>query len=85
MTLTERAQRILDLRDDQNLYWLQDPHALTAEMADLIRELLAENERLQARVDALMLEHCPDEMTPEQVAEWGESQATERTTDRGRD
>lgn len=29
-----------------------------------------ENERLRARIDALMLEHCPDEMTPEQVAEW---------------
>lgn len=27
-------------------------------------------ERLQAQVDALMLEYCPDEMTPEQVEEW---------------
>lgn len=26
--------------------------------------------RLQASIDALMLEHCPDEMTPEQVANW---------------
>lgn len=24
----------------------------------------------QARIDALMLEHCPDEMSPEQLAEW---------------
>lgn len=24
----------------------------------------------QARIDALMLEYCPDDMTPEQVAEW---------------
>ena len=30
----------------------------------------AELERLQARIDRLMLEYCPDEMTPEQIAEW---------------
>ena len=33
-------------------------------------ELEQERKRLQARVDALMLEYCPDEMTPEQIAEW---------------
>ena len=32
-------------------------------------------ERLQAKVDALMLEYCPDEMTPEQLAEWEKHQA----------
>jgi hypothetical protein len=40
----------------------------------LIAELEADNARLQARIDALMLEHCPDEMTAEQLAEWGNSQ-----------
>ena len=29
---------------------------------------------MQAKIDALMLEYCPDEMTPEQVAEWGRHQ-----------
>ncbi len=29
---------------------------------------------LQARIDALMLEYCPDEMTPEQVENWGKHQ-----------
>lgn len=28
----------------------------------------------QAAIDRLMLEHCPDEMTPEQIAEWGRHQ-----------
>jgi hypothetical protein len=28
----------------------------------------------QARIDALMLEYCPDEMTPEQIAEWEKHQ-----------
>lgn len=30
----------------------------------------SKNAALQAKIDALMLEHCPDEMTPEQRAEW---------------
>ena len=34
----------------------------------------AEIERLQTRIDALMLEHCPDEMTHEQMAEWARHQ-----------
>lgn len=33
---------------------------------------------LQARIDALMLEHCPDEMTPEQIAEWERHQVPVR-------
>jgi hypothetical protein len=36
----------------------------------LARELATK----QARIDALMLEHCPDEMTPEQLAEWARHQ-----------
>ena len=29
---------------------------------------------LQARIDELMLEYCPDEMTPEQLDEWARHQ-----------
>ena len=28
----------------------------------------------QAKIDSLMLEYCPDEMTEEQVTEWGRHQ-----------
>ena len=28
----------------------------------------------QAEIDRLMLEHCPEEMTPEQIANWKQSQ-----------
>jgi hypothetical protein len=28
----------------------------------------------QAHIDELMLEYCPDEMTPAQIAEWKEAQ-----------
>jgi hypothetical protein len=48
------------------------------QMRDATGERIAELERevaaKQARIDALMFEHCPDEMTPEQVAEWGRHQ-----------
>lgn len=46
------------------------PSADAKEVANL-RQQLAD---LQSRIDALMLEHCPDEMTPEQVAEWARNQ-----------
>ena len=31
-------------------------------------------EELQAKIDSLMLEYCPQEMTEEQVANWGKHQ-----------
>lgn len=43
---------------------------LQARVAELEREVAAK----QARIDALMIEYCPDEMTPEQVAEWARHQ-----------
>ena len=30
--------------------------------------------RLQAKIDSLMFEYCPDEMTKEQKEEWGRNQ-----------
>lgn len=33
-----------------------------------------ERERMQARIDALMLEHCPDEMSDEQKRNWAANQ-----------
>lgn len=43
---------------------------LTAELAAAKRDARAK----QAKIDALMLEWCPDEMTPEQLEEWGNRQ-----------
>lgn len=39
-----------------------------------IIELTERNCALQARIDALMLEFCPKEMTQEQIERWGENQ-----------
>lgn len=35
-----------------------------------IEYLKRENTALQAQIDRLMLEYCPDEMTSEQMANW---------------
>jgi len=41
------------------------------------RELLeGEIAAMQAKIDRLMLEYCPEEMTPEQTAEWDKSSRT---------
>ena len=49
--------------------------AIGAGNTDLIEMLQAECASKQAKIDALMLEYCPDEMTAEQLVEWGEHQA----------
>lgn len=41
---------------------------------DRIAELESKLAEKQSKIDALMLEYCPDDMTPEQIKEWGESQ-----------
>ena len=37
---------------------------------DISKCAFCEIDRLQAKIDSLMLEHCPDEMTPEQLENW---------------
>jgi hypothetical protein len=38
------------------------------------RREIGRAEALQAKLDRVMLEYCPDEMTAEQIAEWGKNQ-----------
>lgn len=50
-------------------------HALSAAYADQKVNGPTEGEQaLQAKIDTLMLEYCPDEMPPEQMAEWERNQ-----------
>lgn len=44
------------------------------EAAEMIIDLRAQVAALQARVDALMLEFCPDEMNEEQLDHWARHQ-----------
>ena len=39
-----------------------------------IEELREQLAAAQAKIDSLMLEYCPDEMTPEQIENWGKHQ-----------
>lgn len=52
---------------------------LEARIADLeaasAQHYEAKLAKMQAKIDALMLEYCPDEMTKEQVSNWMESQS----------
>jgi len=41
----------------------------------VIEELMTQCAFRQAKIDELMLEYCPDEMTQEQIKEWEEHQA----------
>lgn len=49
-------------------------YCLAAELRDARNDAAAK----QARIDQLMLEYCPGEMTAEQLAEWGEHQVPAR-------
>lgn len=50
------------------------PRSEPDRIADILEELADELEASQAEIDRLMLEFCPDEMTPEQLEEWGKHQ-----------
>lgn len=49
--------------------------------ADLSQQLAAAN----GRIDALMLEHCPDEMTKEQLANWAAHQRRADLSEAGKE
>jgi hypothetical protein len=46
----------------------------TRKSNETIVDLAKRNSALQAKIDALMLEFCPEEMTQEQIERWGENQ-----------
>lgn len=58
---------IAELESAGTEQWIDD-------LADLARQLERELTAKQAVIDRLMLEYCPDEMTPEQVLEWEKHQ-----------
>lgn len=51
-----------------------DDLSIGHEAAETIIDFRAQVAALQARVDALMLEYCPDEMTEEQLENWARHQ-----------
>ncbi len=69
------------LADQLNMYFvsmnsipIERATIKTTEWQALYTALMAELDAQQAKIDALMLEFCPEDMTPEQLAEWGRHQ-----------
>lgn len=57
--------------------WLRTYGRLSIDNAFVEYKAMAAADRLEAleaKIDALMLEYCPDEMTPEQLENWGNHQ-----------
>lgn len=50
---------------------------------EYIMQLSKEKCSLQAKIDALMLEFCPQEMTKQQIERWEESQAISQHPNKG--
>ncbi len=65
------SEGIPDGDDDAAFRWYSE---ITDEAADKIERLQEELAAKQAEIDRLMLEFCPDEMTQEQLDEWGRNQ-----------
>ena len=53
---------------------LQGMRSRLAKACDYAMAQQRELNAKQAKIDALMLEYCPNEMTPEQIEEWGKHQ-----------
>lgn len=70
------SDQLDDLTAAARLRVLSDAEAIATlpDLAQCLRDAMAEVAALQAKIDALMLEHCSDEMTPEQKANWAKHQ-----------
>lgn len=66
----EKAEAECAAKDTLIADWYGRTRKAEAELA----ALKVERDSMQAKIDALMLEYCPDEMTPGQVEEWGKHQ-----------
>ena len=59
---------------------LAGAHEQLADQTARWAAVVNERDALRARIDALMLEYCPDEMTSEQTAEWARHQVPHQLT-----
>lgn len=75
----DRQQEQLDRNTEQIAALHQDASSKWAflEWRDRAEKAEAKNAAKQARIDALMLEYCPEEMTEEQIARWKKHQIIE--------
>ncbi|GAG45030.1 unnamed protein product [marine sediment metagenome] len=72
-TTNANAKIIKSLRQE-----IDEQQKRMQDQMDLSNEWKRRAEDRQAQIDALMLEHCPDEMTPEQIAEYEKNQEKDK-------
>lgn len=60
---------------EQGIYQESEGASYCCIAANELAEANARIQELEAKVDALMLEYCPELMTPEQVENWGRNQS----------
>lgn len=72
LTDEDRAATLAALRPTFPHMELKDVRDYEIEIyiAGLAAGAKREREAMQAKIDALMLEYCPEEMTPEQLEKW---------------
>lgn len=58
--------------------YLEEGESFSTAIREIYLEVISKKERrishLQAKIDMLMIEYCPDEMAEEQWANWGKHQ-----------
>jgi predicted RNase H-like nuclease (RuvC/YqgF family) len=64
--LSRERDEIKDRYEAATKYWNPVYELLLTEKNELEKKL----QEAQAKIDSLMLEYCPDEMTPEQIENW---------------
>lgn len=62
------------LTEDQDAYIAAANPAVIRSLLDRLEAAEKDAAAKQARIDALMLEYCQDEMTDEQIADWSAAQ-----------
>ena len=75
-----KEKEIETLREEVDLYYkrLLECGAAFNELQNEKDEWKRRADDRQATIDALMFEHCPDEMTPEQIAEYEKNMFEEK-------
>jgi hypothetical protein len=64
--------------DNYGNVWVKVNANLCEQACDEMRRLAKHTDALQAKLDALMLEHCPQDMSVEQIVNWSNHQRKEK-------
>jgi hypothetical protein len=78
LKLADDVENSETLTDNYGKVWVKVEAGLCEEACDELRRLHKHTEALQATIDALMLEYCPQDMSVEQIVNWSNHQRKEK-------